>query len=177
MTWVLKKSILFWCFLEIWLTLKPRHRWSFSAAYQGLSCPCWCSLLVQREKKSNCNFNVNANNFNFNVSVNLHHLKWRIPARFCCQHASGRGNPEEVQVHQVDFSPFIMDYSYKLLFLHMRDYFFSPEQFCHETHDTPIEPVAFLGLPPLRCGSDPFWTWPTIFITNKQIVKANLTCG
>ena len=60
-------------------------------------------------QQSNYNLNVNANNFNFNISANLHHLKWRIPARFCCQHASGRGNPEEVQVHQVDFSPFIMD--------------------------------------------------------------------
>ena len=124
MTWVVKNSsILFWCFLEIYLTLKPRHRWSFSAACQGLSCPCWCSLLVQREKKSNCNFNVNANNFNFNVSVNLHHLKWRIPARFCCQHASGRGNPEEAQGHQVDFSP-LMDYSHKtFIFTHERLFF------------------------------------------------------
>ena len=62
-------------------------------------------------------------------------------------------------------------YSYKLLFVHMRDYLFLPEQFCHETHDTPIEPVAFLGLPPLRCGSDPFWTWPTIFLMDSKRYK------
>ena len=132
-----------------------------------------CSLsgsflpLLMFTPDANCNFNVSANNFNFNVRVNLHHLKLRIPARFCCQHASGRENPEEVQVHQVDFSP-LMDYSYKLLFVHLRDYFFSPEQFCHETHDTSIEPVVFLGLPPLRCGSDPFLTWPTIFIIDRK---------